>query len=99
MPESSMTQCKLRHRPNLHVESDSVADASGEIAQPWNKVTSTKKGKKKLKKKKKKATCPSTSNICAELFSPTNKESDSSSSSPTSSEDSNSKPSPTQGFA
>ncbi|CAB9518378.1 hypothetical protein SEMRO_929_G221320.1 [Seminavis robusta] len=55
--------------------------------------------KKKSKKKKKKATCPSTSNICAELFAPTNKESDSSSSSPTSSEGSNSKPSPTQDFA
>ncbi|CAB9530238.1 hypothetical protein SEMRO_2800_G337370.1 [Seminavis robusta] len=99
MPRSSMTQHKPRHRPNLHVESDIVADASGEIAQQWNKVASTKKGKKKSKKKKKKATCPSTSNICAELFSPTNKESDSSSSSPTSSEGSNSKPSPTQDFA
>ncbi|CAB9531103.1 hypothetical protein SEMRO_3239_G345780.1 [Seminavis robusta] len=97
MPGSSMTQRKPCHRPNLHVESDIVADASGEIAQQWNKVASTKKGKKKSKKKK--ATCPSTSNICAELFFPTNKESDSSSSSPTSSEGSNSKPSPTQDFA
>ncbi|CAB9517885.1 hypothetical protein SEMRO_889_G216520.1 [Seminavis robusta] len=100
MPGSSMTQRKTRQRPNLHVDPNIVADAKGEIPQPsWNQVTSKKKGNKKTRKKKKKATCPSTSNICTELFSPSNKESDSSSSSPSSSENSNSKPSPSQGFA